>query len=270
MARALAAWIRRHEVVLGVSLAGLGVLVTIVFGVLGLVQLPGSGPDRPAPNQSRNTPSAGPTASSGTPTPTPGTSTTIAGEPTGCVDPTSGAGRDCSDPQAAALVQGPDCQLPRIITTWGLQPDLDSLLLSATRTSTGQCVVAPAAQARQAGATALTVLEAQSGTVSPALRSCSRTGGQVGTSCASRHELEWVGDWQPERPGVKPGDACVESSSRYSGSSVRSGAGGLVATAYFARFGAATRFRCAVGADGVTLVGSVRNLHGAALPLAAP
>ncbi len=169
---------------------------------------------------------------------------------------------------ALAVTRIAGCSREGVATTWGLDHDLDNLLIDTAAGADGiTCLVSPDAAARAAGATALDLQRAANGTVTPALRACADRNGEFSVACSQRHELEFVGPWRAES-GDDVTQLCRAAAVRYTETNL-SGPGLLlrdVALRGQASTGEQT-FRCAVAADRA-LVGSVRSLGSAEPPVA--
>jgi len=164
---------------------------------------------------------------------------------------------------ALALTRSAGCSWEGIATTWGLDHNLDNLLIDTVAGSDGiTCLVSPDATARAAGATILDLERAANGTVAPALRACADRNGEFSVACSQRHELEFVGPWRTEsRDDVT--QLCRAAATRYTETNL-SGPGLLlrdVALRGQTSAGEQT-FRCAVAADRA-LDSSVRSLGSA-------
>ncbi len=192
----------------------------------------------------------------------------------GTLEPSSCLAEDeaevpCSAVDAAlVLEQVATCSRDGVTVAWGLDPELDNLLINAVAGSDGDsCLVSPDASSRAAGATALDLARARDGTVAPALRACARNDGTFLVPCNERHELELIGPWRTESSDDVT-QSCRDVAVRYTGANLAGPSRDLSSLALWGRTSTGEqRFRCAVVADRA-LDDSVRSLGGAELPTA--
>ena len=166
----------------------------------------------------------------------------------------------CSTPGSGVLAIGlTQCDLSSVTNLWGYT-DSDQLLIETKHVSDG-CLVLPASLAVEAGAGGLDVAGARDGEVGAALRECARRDGIPSVACSAPHELEFVSGWTATT-SVDMSGWCRDLVIDYAGNPLdaRSALRSMVLSA------ADGRVRCAVGAEGATLDGSVRDIGGGELP----
>ena len=175
----------------------------------------------------------------------------------------------CTATGAALALRGvATCSREGVTATWGLDPEMDHLLIDTVVASDGEtCLATPDATARAAGVTALDLGHAQEGTVRPALRACARQDGTLSVACSERHELEFIGPWRPESPDDVT-RLCRDAAVRYTGANLSEPGHPLSGVALRGQLSTGEqRLRCAVVADRA-LQGSVRSLGSAEVPFA--
>jgi hypothetical protein len=227
-------------------------------------------PQTPAAPPNATVPSAGPDENTPTSDPTGGSPGQDEGteEPLPCRNE-DGADVSCTATGAALALTGvATCSREGVTATWGLDPEMDNLLIDTVAASDGEtCLATPNATARAAGATARDLGRAQAGTVTPALRVCARRDGTLSVACSEPHELEFIGPWRTEPPD----DAtrlCRDAAVRYTGANLSEPGQPLSGVALRGQLSTGEqRLRCAVVADRA-LQGSVRSLGSAEVPFA--
>jgi hypothetical protein len=187
-----------------------------------------------------------------------------------CAEPATGSPIDCTATAAWLAVDPRPCTTESLLTRWGVDQEINSLLVVVT--SAGRrCWTAPAAQALAAGARTPD-LDLVSASSAPAvLRACAR--GQLGdvtVSCAQEHELEWVGRWRSVGP-EEPEDRCSVLGRRYTDSSLSGAAGRIEPLVVQGRRSDGSRvYRCALRVRGTTLAGSLHDVGDGPLPTTRP
>lgn len=180
-----------------------------------------------------------------------------------CVDVASGVDLSCEAMSAGLEVDS--CDPAQVLAAWGVDAELESLLVQVTEVR-GGCVAVPAEEAVAAGARASDLLAVTTGTITPALRECARTGGSPTVACAQPHEIEWVGPWRETAVGdARP--ICLGAAKTYTNYSF-AGPDELTVEWLIAEQPDGSRiFRCALTVPGSSLQGTVRNISTDPLPL---
>lgn len=191
----------------------------------------------------------------------------VTGTGLACGSPISGESMDCFASGSAALIEADPCDMVGVFQAWGLDATLDALDLSVSARS-GKCWVGPGKLSAQAGAHADDVLEVANGAVADSLRQCARGNGMAAASCATPHEVEWIGAWFPRVATDDATERCRQRTVAYTRMTVAGLENRLVAGFAERQVGAAREMRCLVRVEGVSLNGSLRDLKNGQLPLA--
>lgn len=122
------------------------------------------------------------------------------------------SGNPCVSDYLAVAVD--DCSLPGVLAAWGMDPQLDSLLID-TAAHGDNCLITPNQKARDAGASVDDVESAQDGAPADSLRECARRTGDTIVACSELHEIEFVGPPFDSSTDSDPGAKCSASARRY-------------------------------------------------------
>lgn len=107
-----------------------------------------------------------------------------------------------------------NCSVDGVIAAWGLDPQLDSLLLDVEAKG-GTCTVHPNSASLRAGGSERDIEAARAGVVPDVLRECAREAGTPIVPCSEPHELEFVGAEFDIEPSSSPDAHCSDSGREY-------------------------------------------------------
>lgn len=161
-----------------------------------------------------------------------------------CRDYSRGSSLPCASGEAALVFAGV-CDVKDFLLANGIDPTVNSLGLES-RVVAAHCLVRPDAVARTGGASAVTLVSLKAETIAPSLRQCARAGGSPTVSCATAHELEWVGEWQAVNGPTGLMD-CRRSASEYTKNSLTDPSSDLQFALISGNRGSIPMIRCAVG-----------------------
>lgn len=127
----------------------------------------------------------------------------------------------CDSSEVELVMQ--DCSTTGVLNAWGMDPQLDSLLIDVVKVNDA-CRVQPNFVAREAGASIADVEAAQRGNVPDVLRECARRSAVSVVACSEPHEIEYVGPVFDSVPDSDPGPACSILGRTYAATSFKVGA----------------------------------------------
>ncbi|WP_156394660.1 hypothetical protein [Rhodococcus sp. Leaf233] len=136
------------------------------------------------------------------------------GQPYGTVIDSPGGSTTAEDFGQPTNTTAANCSLDGVIAAWGLDPQLDSLLLDVEGEG-GTCTVRPNLTSQGAGGSERDIEAASAGVVADVLRECAREAGQPIVPCSELHELEFVGVSFEIDPSSNPDVQCSVSGRKY-------------------------------------------------------
>ena len=107
-----------------------------------------------------------------------------------------------------------ECSMRGVLNAWGLDPQLDALLIEVVGT-VADCQVWPNDLSTAAGGAVGDIRAAEIGIIADVLRECARAAGEPVVPCSESHEVEFVGASFAVALGADPASICEERGRKY-------------------------------------------------------